>query len=49
VLSAAIEVELLGRRIRAISLDDLIAAKEALGRDKDLLVAKELRAIRERL
>lgn len=48
VLSAAIEVELFGRRIRAISLDDLIAAKEALGRDKDLLVAKELRAIRDR-
>ena len=42
----AVEVELFGRRVRAISLDDLIAAKEALGRDKDLIAAKELRAIR---
>lgn len=48
VASVAVDVELFGRRIRAISLDDLIAAKEALGRDKDLLVAKELRAIRDR-
>jgi len=39
----------LGRRVRAISLDDLIAAKEALGRDKDLIAAKELRAIRGKL
>ena len=45
----AVEVELFGRRVRAISLDDLIAAKEALGRDKDLIAAKELRAIREKL
>jgi hypothetical protein len=28
-----------------ISLGDLIAAKEAIGREKDLLAAKELRAI----
>jgi len=45
----AVEVELFGRRVRAISLDDLIAAKEALGRDKDLIAAKELRAIREKV
>jgi predicted nucleotidyltransferase len=45
----AVEIELAGRRVRAISLDDLIAAKEALGRDKDLIAAKELRAIREKL
>ena len=45
----AVEIELFGRRLRAIGLDDLIAAKEALGRDKDLIVAKELRAIREKL
>ena len=44
----AIEIELLGRRIRAISLDDLITAREALGRDKDLIAAKELRAIRDK-
>ena len=44
---ASIEVELFGRSCRVISLDDLIQAKEALGRDKDLLAAKELRAVRE--
>ncbi len=49
VRSAATEIELFGRRCRVISLDDLIRAKEALGRDKDLLAAKELRAIREKL
>ena len=47
VVRDAVEVELFGHRIRAISLNDLITAKEALGRDKDLIVAKELRAIRE--
>lgn len=45
----AVEIELFGRRVRAMSLDDLIASKEAMGRDKDLLAAKELRAIREKL
>jgi hypothetical protein len=45
----AIVFELFGRRVRAISLHDLIVAKEALGRDKDLIAAKELRAIREKL
>lgn len=45
--SQAIDIELFGRRVRVISLDDLIAAKEALGREKDLLAARELRAIRE--
>jgi hypothetical protein len=47
VNSASIEIELFGRRVRVIGIDDLIAAKEALGRDKDRLAAKELRAIRE--
>lgn len=42
------EIELFGRRCRVISLEDLIRAKEALGREKDLLAAKELRAIREK-
>ncbi len=41
----AIEVPLFGRKYRVISLEDLIKAKEALGREKDLLTAKELRAI----
>jgi hypothetical protein len=49
VRSASIEIELFGRRCRVISVDDLIQAKEALARDKDLLAAKELRAIREKL
>jgi hypothetical protein len=31
-----------------MSLDDLILAKEALGREKDLLAVKELRAVREK-
>ncbi len=48
VAASAIEVELFGHRVRVISIEDLIAAKEALGRDKDLLAAKELRAILER-
>jgi predicted nucleotidyltransferase len=34
-----------GRPYRVISLNALIRAKEALGREKDLLTAKELRAI----
>jgi predicted nucleotidyltransferase len=34
-----------GKSCRVIALDDLIRAKEALGREKDLLAAKELRAI----
>jgi predicted nucleotidyltransferase len=41
----AVEIPLFGRRVRVIGLEDLIRAKEALGREKDLLVAKELRAI----
>ena len=39
------EVTLGGKTVRVMSIHDLIAGKEALGRDKDLLVAKELRAI----
>jgi hypothetical protein len=38
-------VELAGRAVRVIALEDLITAKEALARDKDMLVAKELRLI----
>ena len=41
----AIEVPLFGRKCLVISLADLITAKEAMGREKDLLTAKELRAI----
>ncbi len=41
-------VEIGGKSCRLIGLEDLIAAKEALGREKDLLAAKELRAILEK-
>ncbi len=45
-LAAHAEIlEVDGRTYRFISLDDLIVAKEAVGREKDLLAAKELRAI----
>lgn len=45
VKSRAVEIDVFGRKCRLISLEDLIAAKEAFGRDKDKLAAKELRAI----
>lgn len=48
VRDQSIEIEMFGRRCRVISLDDLIRAKQALGRDKDLLALKELRAIAEK-
>lgn len=48
VRTGSVEVEIFGRRCRVISVDDLIRAKEALAREKDLLAAKELRAIREK-
>jgi hypothetical protein len=41
----AVKISLFGRDCLVISLDDLIKAKEALGRERDLLAAKELRAI----
>jgi predicted nucleotidyltransferase len=46
--SRAEEVEVDGERHLVISLEDLIQSKEALGREKDLLTAKELRAIAAR-
>jgi len=49
VRANAIEVELFGRRCRVMSLDDLILAKQAIGREKDLRAVVELRAIREKL
>ncbi|RXK55268.1 nucleotidyltransferase [Oleiharenicola lentus] len=45
LLQHAIAVPLFGRTCHVISMEDLIKAKETLGRDKDKLVAKELRAI----
>ena len=41
----AVEIPLFGRKCHVLSLEDLIQAKEAMGREKDLLTAKELRAI----
>jgi hypothetical protein len=41
----AVPFNLFGRQVFVISIHDLIKAKEALGRNKDLLVAQELRAI----
>lgn len=38
-----LEVE--GRKYQVIALEDLICSKETLGRERDLLTAKELRAI----
>ncbi len=43
--ATAEELEVDGQKVRVISLGDLITAKEAMGREKDLLTAKELRAI----
>ena len=48
VYAQSAEIELFGRRCRVISIDDLIRAKEALGREKDLLTVKELRGIQEK-
>jgi predicted nucleotidyltransferase len=42
---AAENYEIRGRVYSVISLEDLITAKEAVGREKDLLAVKELRAI----
>jgi hypothetical protein len=43
--STAEIVEIEGRSYRVISLEDLIVAKEALGRPRDVLTARELRVI----
>lgn len=48
VRAKSVEIELFGRQCRVISLDDLIRAKEALGREKDLLAVKELRGIQDK-
>jgi predicted nucleotidyltransferase len=46
VATRAISLDLYGRACRVISLDDLIAVKRHLGRDKDRLVERELLALR---
>lgn len=49
VRSGADEISLFGRRYLVMSLTDLIAAKRTLGREKDLLSARELEAIAQKL
>jgi predicted nucleotidyltransferase len=41
----AVTATIFGREVSVISIDDLISAKEAVGREKDRLTVKELRAI----
>jgi hypothetical protein len=41
----SIEIQLFGSKCRVISAEDLIKAKETLGREKDRAVARELQAI----
>lgn len=49
VRARAIEIELFDRRCLVMSLPDLITAKRAIGRDRDLLAVSELEAIAEQL
>lgn len=42
------EITLFGRKTHIINLNALLKAKETLGREKDLIAAKELRAILEK-
>jgi predicted nucleotidyltransferase len=45
LMESAEDFEIGGRTYHVIGLEDLITAKEAMGREKDLLAVKELRAI----
>ncbi len=45
----AVWMKLASVHAKVIALDDLIAIKRALGRPKDLMVATELEAVRERI
>jgi len=46
VAAASVEIDVRGFRCRVINLDSLIALKRTVGREKDLLVARELELIR---
>lgn len=48
VAARALTLEIYGRPCRVISLDDLIAVKSHLGRDKDRQALDELKALRAR-
>lgn len=47
VLKNSDEMDIYEGKCRVISLEDLIKAKKALGRHRDLVTAMELEAIRE--
>jgi predicted nucleotidyltransferase len=47
VKERSVLVDLFGHKCRVIGIDDLIAAKEKMGRPKDKLVVSELRALRK--
>jgi predicted nucleotidyltransferase len=49
LISKAIEIELHGKKCKVISIEDLIVAKEAMGRDKDKAIVKELKVIKDRI
>ena len=48
VASASDVIDIGGRACRVLSVDGLISAKEAMGRDRDRLVIEQLQALRER-
>jgi predicted nucleotidyltransferase len=48
IRSKAEKLKVDGREVLVIALDDLIAAKEAIGRDKDRMTAIELRVIEQK-
>jgi hypothetical protein len=48
LLDRAIEVPLFGFRCKVISIEDLIAAKKTMGREKDRIAIRELNAIKDR-
>ena len=48
VLKQSITYKVSYGEFRMLSIDGLIAAKEAVGRDRDLAAVKQLRAIKER-
>jgi predicted nucleotidyltransferase len=45
----AVKVELFGHSCKVISIEDLIRAKEAIGREKDIAMVKQLKVILEKL
>lgn len=45
----AVKITIFGKVCRVISIEDLIRAKESLGRDKDRIAAAELREILKRI